>query len=164
MAGRPHLDREATLRLGPRPLLRSAFRQVPRTVLQANPTTVAVLGGEWLAEAGHEMTDPAGDEPPASDADARQRLLAEIVRRQGQPLFRLRLLDAYDGRCAVTGEAAEQVLEADHVRPYRGPQSHEVSVGLLLRADLHTLFDRHLVSVDAAGALLVSEELRGTSY
>lgn len=83
----------------------------------------------------------AREAPLASAADMRQRILAEVVRRQGQGKFRQSLMTAYAGRCAMTGCAIAQVLEAAHILPYKGLHSHSVPNGLLLRADMHTLFD-----------------------
>lgn len=72
----------------------------------------------------------------------------EVAERRGQEPFRKALLNAYDGRCAVTGcDAVDAPLEAAHISPYRGPQSNHVTNGLLLRAHIHTLFDVDLVCV-----------------
>ena len=87
------------------------------------------------------------------------------MRRRGQPVFRKRLLEAYKGRCAVTGCSLEAVLEAAHLFPYRGPKTNYPGNGLLLRTDLHTLFDLKLIAVDVATmSLLVSASLGGTCY
>lgn len=97
--------------------------------------------------------------------DARKRVVASIVKRQGQPEFRRTLLDAYEGRCAVTDYDALEALEAAHIVPYRGPETNDPSNGLLLRADLHTLFDVGLVAVDtSAMTLVVGSELDVTRY
>ena len=50
-------------------------------------------------------------------------------------------MDAYGGRCAITGYDVEEALQAAHIVPYLGPQSNTVNNGLLLRADVHNLFD-----------------------
>ena len=71
-----------------------------------------------------------------------------ICIRRGQPAFRAALLAAYGGRCAITGCDVEDVLEAAHISPYSGPSSSHASNGLLLRADIHTLFDCGLVAFD----------------
>lgn len=84
---------------------------------------------------------------PASLEDARHRIVTSIVSRRGQQRFRQSLLEAYQGRCAITGCAIADVLEAAHILPYRGPQTHEVSNGLLLRANIHTLFDLDLLKI-----------------
>lgn len=85
---------------------------------------------------------------PLNQEDGRKRILAEIVRRQGQRGFRKALLDSYGGKCAVTGCALGWVLEAAHISPYRGPDTNKPDNGLLLRADIHTLFDLGLLSVN----------------
>lgn len=102
---------------------------------------------------------------PTGIKDARERILSSIVRRRGQPAFRKHLLVAYEGRCAVTGCDVEAVLEAAHIIPYKGSKTNHPCNGLLLRADLHTLFDLRLVTVDVGTMrLLVSPNLDGTSY
>jgi hypothetical protein len=90
-----------------------------------------------------------------SMTDARERILASIVRRQGQPEFRRQLVDAYDSKCAITGCDVVDALEAAHVVPYRGLHSNHPSNGLLLRADVHTLFDLGLLSIDSATMTVV---------
>jgi hypothetical protein len=98
-------------------------------------------------------------------ADGRERVLASIVRRRGQIQFREELLDAYDGRCVLSGCDALEALEAAHIIPYLGPDSNHTSNGLLLRADLHTLFDLGLISVESATMkILLSPRLTSTSY
>ena len=106
-----------------------------------------------------------GGDVPADDYDARLRAYRQIVARQGQSGFRAALFDAYQGRCAITGCDAPWVLEAAHLRPYRGPDSNTVTNGLLLRCDLHTLLDLRLLAVDPHGRTIVmSKLLAGTDY
>jgi len=79
--------------------------------------------------------------------------------------FRRLLMDAYRSRCVVTGYDAAEALEAAHIVPYRGPVTNNPSNGLLLRADLHSLFDLGLVSVhEAELCIVLSKDLRGTRY
>jgi putative restriction endonuclease len=104
------------------------------------------------------------DEPTLdSMTDGRERILASIVRRQGQGEFRRRLLEAYDGRCAITGCDVVDALEAAHIVPYRGPGSNHPSNGLLLRADLHTLFDLGLLSINSDDMVVVTVATLATS-
>lgn len=98
------------------------------------------------------------------DQDLRVRRLQLVALRQGQPQFRDGLLKAYDGRCAVTGTAIEAILEAAHISPFRGPQTNFVSNGLLLRADVHTLFDLYLLTVTPQGIIRVSPDLSDPGY
>lgn len=104
------------------------------------------------------------DFDPHSVEDGRKKIWAKIRRRQGQPAFRRKLLRAYGGRCAVTGCSVQNLLEAAHIRPYLGAQTNVTHNGLLLRADIHTLFDCGLLSVSLDGLVLLADELENTEY
>jgi putative restriction endonuclease len=80
--------------------------------------------------------------------------------RLGQGTFRVAVLDAYGRACAATGEHSLPALEAAHIRSYADDGPHEVRNGLLLRADLHRLFDTGYVTVTPALRLEVSARLR----
>ncbi|MCC7682777.1 HNH endonuclease [Janthinobacterium sp. FW305-128] len=80
--------------------------------------------------------------------DNRRRTMAAIVLREGQPAFRQALLAAYGKTCSLSGCTVEALLEAAHIVPYRGAQTNLVGNGLLLRADLHKMFDLHLFRID----------------
>lgn len=86
-------------------------------------------------------------EPTRYDEDHRVRVPASVVIRRGGAKFRRQLLRAYNGRCAVSGTAIRGVLEAAHISPYKGDQTDKISNGLLLRTDIHTLFDLQLLTV-----------------
>lgn len=99
-------------------------------------------------------TTPPGNEPIA------ERVLQSINSRRGQPAFRNALLTAYGSACAVSGCTDEAVLEAAHVTPHAESQNYSLANGLLLRADIHTLFDLRLMSVDPrCGSIVVSSSL-----
>ena len=80
--------------------------------------------------------------------------------RLGQGSFRILVTDAYERRCAVTAERVLPVLEAAHIRAYARGGEHRVDNGLLLRSDLHTLFDRGYVTVTPELHLEVSRRIR----
>ena len=67
--------------------------------------------------------------------------------RLGQATYRLAVTDAYGRACAVTGEHSLPVLEAAHIRPYAEEGPHRVANGLLLRTDIHRLFDKGYVTI-----------------
>jgi putative restriction endonuclease len=96
--------------------------------------------------------------------DTRERATRTIALRRGQPQFRNDLLDAYDNTCAVTGTAVVDVLEAAHISPHRGAHTNVVSNGILLRADIHTLFDLYLLTISADLHVRVSPALAGSPY
>lgn len=85
---------------------------------------------------------------------------AQLVRpRLGQGSFRVAVTGAYAGACAVTGEHSLPVLEAAHIRPYAASGTHEVENGLLLRADIHRLFDAGYVTITPERRFVVSRRL-----
>ena len=102
----------------------------------------------------------------ASDTqDARERIVAAIVRRRGQPEFRKILLGAYENQCAISRTDMPDALEAAHITPYRGQLTNHPTNGLLLRADIHTLFDLGHVAVDSSNfKILVGSALIDTEY
>lgn len=102
---------------------------------------------------------------PESLVDARRRSVAAMVLRQGQPIFRQRLLDIYNGQCPLSGCDVEAALEAAHICPYRGPETNNVQNGLLLRCDLHVLFDRGLLAIDpSTWHAVIAASLRESCY
>jgi len=80
--------------------------------------------------------------------------------RLGQGSFRVVVTDAYERRCAVTGERVLPVLEAAHVRPYASGGAHSIENGLLLRSDVHTLFDRGYLTITHDHRVEVSTRIR----
>jgi HNH endonuclease len=102
---------------------------------------------------------------PEEIDDERKRVLQYIVQRQGQKTFRTDLLDAYQNQCAITGCGVIEVLEAAHIIPYLGVKTNHVSNGLILRADLHTLFDLFLFTIDPESlTVIISPSLKNTYY
>lgn len=81
-------------------------------------------------------------------------------RRLGQGSFRVLVTDAYERRCAVTGERTLPVLQAAHIKPVARSGEHRIDNGLLLRSDVHTLFDTGYVTVTPDLRFQVSRRLR----
>lgn len=86
---------------------------------------------------------------PTNIADARKKMLRAISQRKGQPQFRKNLLQVYDGKCSISGCSITEVLEAAHITPYNGELTNVTQNGLLLRSDLHLLWDKYLITVEA---------------
>lgn len=85
----------------------------------------------------------------------------QIIRpRLGQGTFRVAVLDAYGRACAVSDEHSLPVLQAAHIKPYSEEGLHEVSNGILLRADIHRLFDKGYVTVTPEHCFVVSRRLK----
>ncbi|MFG1879146.1 HNH endonuclease [Sphaerisporangium sp. NPDC049003] len=103
---------------------------------------------------------------PLGLVDSTQEVIAgghrrtTVRARVGQPDFRRHLLGTFGATCAFTGPVPEQALEAAHLYSYAANGRHYKSGGLLLRRDLHRLFDLGLIAVDTATKTLdVSTEL-----
>jgi hypothetical protein len=96
---------------------------------------------------------PAGTGSGVDGNDARggrgtELRQAWVKLRYGQPEFRKNLLAAYGGRCAVTGTAVPQILEAAHIQRYADEGESRVSNGILMRSDIHALFDAGLLGIE----------------
>jgi putative restriction endonuclease len=80
--------------------------------------------------------------------------------RLGQGAFRVSVTSVYKHRCAVTGERTLPILDAAHIRPYEEGGEHEVTNGLLLRTDIHRLFDKGYVTIGTDGRFEVGQRLK----
>jgi putative restriction endonuclease len=114
----------------------------------------------WLACLERAAAAGAPEWTGAAFAAARLGRPQLIQPRLGQGSFRLAVLDAYGGACAVTTEHSLPVLEAAHIKPWSLGGAHEVSNGLPLRRDLHRLFDLGFVTVRPDHRFAVSPQLR----
>lgn len=143
----------------------SGGKETVKPKLEAMRFRVEVVGRKSEMHDAQDEAQAEGAFDPSSIEDARRKTLAAIVRRQGQPAFRSNLLRAYDNRCAISGCDVPEVLEAAHIVPYQGPETNHVSNGLLLRTDLHTLFDLALLAIEpSATMVVVAAALCSTEY
>jgi len=95
--------------------------------------------------------DEAADQLPAYEPDGtdhRELAQRQIRARRGQRQFRDTLRARYDSRCVISGSRIVAILEAAHINPYRGDNDNHPENGLLLRADLHTLFDLNMIGIE----------------
>jgi len=94
-----------------------------------------------------------------------ERVEQDIQRRQGQAEFRALLMEAYGNRCALSDCDVTPALEAAHIVAYTGAAANHVQNGILLRADLHTLFDLALFTIDPLTyTVSIDQALDGTAY
>lgn len=115
------------------------------------------------------MERASGDRQAAGLHDRRNSFVAQGERygapqlvkpRRGQGAFRLAVTDAYDRQCALTGGKVLPALEAAHIRSYGDGGGHEVANGVLLRRDIHSVFDAGYVTFDDDLRLVVSDSVR----
>ena len=98
------------------------------------------------AEEADQQLNEGGYTP--NQSDDRDRILRQIRARRGQRIFRDKLRTRFGEQCVICGCKVLHVLEAAHINPYRGEKDNHVENGLLLRADLHTLFDLNLLGIE----------------
>jgi putative restriction endonuclease len=115
---------------------------------------------EVVARAPLAAVGAMADPLPLAVSEPRFGKPTVVFPRLGQGTFRVLVTDVYDRRCAVTGERTLPVLEAAHIRPYGLEGPHDPRNGLLLRSDLHTLFDRGYVTVTPERRFEVSGRIR----
>jgi putative restriction endonuclease len=114
----------------------------------------------WDACCARISTPVAGLPLIAAEPVERYGAPVLVKPRLGQGTFRVAVTDAYGRACAVTSEHSLPVLEAAHIKPFAEEGPHEVRNGLLLRSDVHRLFDRGYVTVTPDGRFEVSRRLR----
>ena len=83
-----------------------------------------------------------------------------ILPRLGQGAFRVMVTDAYSRRCAFTSSPVLHVLDAAHIRPFAQNGPHEIQNGILLRQDVHTLFDRGYITITPDYRVEVSKRIK----
>jgi putative restriction endonuclease len=125
---------------------------------------------QCLARASSTQRNLAGSQPSLVREESPRYGTPQLIQpRLGQGIFRVAVMDAYSRACAVTQEHSLPALEASHIQPYAKDGPHEVRNGVLLRADLHRLFDQGYVTITPQYRLEVSPRLKedyqnGRSY
>jgi putative restriction endonuclease len=80
--------------------------------------------------------------------------------RVGQGAFRVLVTDAYNRRCSISGEKTLPVLDAAHIKPYKEQGPHAIANGLLLRSDMHKLFDKGYIAITKDYKVEVSKAIK----
>jgi hypothetical protein len=145
-------DWKLTKQLQERPIPFSSHHQVvPVSVREANAKTQSVIQ-KWMQ--GSSVGKPTPKLKPVKFKEV------VIQERQGQPEFRQALMVAYNYRCAVTGCDVRDTLQAAHIVPVSSQGTHDIQNGLLLRADIHNLFDRGLLTISNSYIISLHPSIR----
>ena len=137
--------------------------------LEVHPDYHGVMGGGEF-EIIRDITEKNPDFDPNNLEDLTRRVEREVVYRQGQADFRDRIRNAYGDICAITGCDDERGMQAAHIMRYRGEQTNHVTNGMLLRIDIHRLFDHPngpflRIEIDEdTWRIRIDESLIGTTY
>jgi HNH endonuclease len=129
----------------------------------ADSDRTALQGAQWKSKGVDEFEDcefetPQFEGPPESPytppSGAAKKKAHMVRERPGQKAFRRNLKLAYGHCCCITGCGVSDALEGAHIDPYKAPASDNVRNGLLLRKDVHALFDEHLIGIEP-GTLII---------
>lgn len=108
---------------------------------------------------------PMEEKTSATPEEFLEKTYKLIRQRRGQPAFRKMLLDSYNSQCAISDCNGAEALEACHIKPYSISGNNSVNNGLLLRSDLHTLFDLGLILINPETySVEIADSLTKTSY
>lgn len=141
----------------------AAPRDWNRNIVQGKTYDASEAYGLELFEQVQERFQQKAFLPPIVKEDViDNRYGPELIikPRIGQGAFKILITDAYQRRCAITGEKTLPVLEAAHIKPYSFEGPHAINNGLLLRRDFHTLFDRGYITVDKSLTVEVSQRIK----
>lgn len=155
-------------RIGRRTLHNTVAKEVslvflhPRLAWSDDREWIEVVGADTPAAARPVVYRDFGEAPDDDPGELAQ--FARRVRR-GQPKFRRNLIELYGGRCAITGWAPAAVLEAAHIRLHADSGINDSKNGILLRADLHALFDDGLLKIEPeTRTVVIDPSLAETPY
>lgn len=131
------------------------FKHIEATLLKQAPSVWQLLttrsDSDYLKVDDAALTKFAGNSSKTgyvpTESDSRQAVMREIQVRRGQQVFRQALRSRYGDHCMITGCQLLAIIEAAHISPYRGHFDNHPENGLLLRADLHTLFDLDFIGI-----------------
>ncbi|SMC95081.1 HNH endonuclease [Pedobacter nyackensis] len=94
----------------------------------------------------------------------RENLFTQVNGRIGQERFKSAVLKAYNHRCCISGDPTPELLEASHIQSYLNINSNHIQNGILLRIDLHRLFDNGLLYIDEEYTIHISSVLKNDYY
>ncbi|MCH4007594.1 MAG: HNH endonuclease [Eubacterium sp.] len=103
------------------------------------------------------------EDSDSDDSGTKKEHLTLVKARVNQTEFRMRLIDYWDGQCAVTGLGKTDLLIASHIKPWRDCTTNKESIskynGLLLTPNLDALFDAGYITFDNEGSIVISPQL-----
>ncbi|MBB2147652.1 HNH endonuclease [Pedobacter gandavensis] len=100
-----------------------------------------------------------------NNEDERITVERQLQARRGQKQFRDGLINRYGAKCMVTNCSILSIIEAAHINPYRGQKDNHGENGLLLRADIHTLYDLNLIAIEPISFTIhISDKIKGSEY
>ena len=138
--------------------------EVTETELSSTPPVQAPQETDLSTDAETDLAHKSIEEEFLEDIppDEVKKVLTQV--RRNQEKFKALLKNEWDAQCALSKCTEEAVLEAAHIIPYSEGGSYSKSNGLLLRADIHALFDAYLLSIDKDGRVHVADSIKDIAY
>lgn len=90
-----------------------------------------------------------------------------VTSRVGQGAYRKRIIHRWEYQCAVTGFDKLNLLIASHIVPWSESSNEErldVNNGVLLSPNYDALFDKHLISFDSSGKIILSDSVDTNAF
>lgn len=133
-----------------------------RNIVSGKSYTTSDYIGKNLFDAVIQRIQPEGYSPGSALIGERSPQYSHLMTkvRLGQGAFRVLVTESYHRRCAITGERTLPVLEAAHIKPFSENGPNQVNNGLLLRSDLHILFDKGYLTVTEDFSIEVSKRIK----
>lgn len=113
--------------------------------IEWKPEGAESFDAQPFRSSGYELAKESDYTPPNGVGEL---VFRKVRERLGQTAFRRKLKAVYGTRCCITGCGVAEALEGAHIDPYLAPESDNIRNGLLLRRDIHSLFDSHLIAVE----------------
>lgn len=123
------------------------YNGVGKAKEQENSSPIKFLWEITKAKTRFKIRPVALEIAEASDDHDRKEITRELRLRKGQGRLRKKLLEQYKGKCCISGSAIEPILHACHILPHAESGINRSTNGLLLRSDLHDLFDANLIGI-----------------
>lgn len=129
----------------------------------AVPSELLSIFETKMAQGDMHLVTPTADDVAMPDV-VDERQWQSILTRRGQKAFRKGLIDMYGGRCAVSESRVVPLLEAAHIIPHAEGSDYCPTNGILMRSDIHTLFDLHLLGIDSSLRVHLKDSIRSSEF
>lgn len=133
-------------------------QSIQRGKLYSTTNSEGLALWDRLHEAAQLCTAPVSNE--MDEVQARYGIPTLITPRLGQGAFRVAVTEAYGRQCAITDGKVLPALDAAHIKPYSEGGFHSKPNGILLRKDVHSVFDAGYATVDQNYRFLVSKRVK----
>lgn len=159
---RPYFHKNYNGNMSMQSLSESFFQDFFKSEFERLKTKLSYPGPE---DSENYLIELLSDDYIPDENDERTKVYKSIIQRRGQKKFRDAVREMYGNKCVITGCEILDILEAAHINPYKGEKDNHASNGLLLRTDIHTLFDLNLIGINPETfEVKLSESLLNTEY